>query len=358
MAEPQAAAAPRPVTTNAAAKAATKTTPKTTAQTTAKAPPKTTPKTALKTTLKTGPRAGARSASRSAQARAELTGAASLALRPVLEGSRRPARVLAVFPLGAYLETRGPNEPRVVSLVTGEGTRLPNAIVLAEPLPPLAVGDEAAVGDGVVEAGRAVVRIRRWWDPTPALGLTEIPRLERAAVRLAELSTASGRATGLDEGGFPAQLAAACANDSLLGALTAAEQLMGLGPGLTPSGDDMLAGLLTALRHLGTAAGVERAVWLADWLAATVVFDAPTRTTPISATLLHCAAKGQCCAEAAAVLRGIVGLQSLDAAVQRLLRLGHTSGADLTWGIRAGLSAVLALARKDAGRVEEIAQVR
>jgi hypothetical protein len=170
-----------------------------------------------------------------------------------------------------------------------------------------------------------------------------------------DICGASGRGTGLDASGFPAQLAEGCATGSLLTALSAAEQLMGLGPGLTPSGDDMLSGLLAALRHLGQAADAERAVWLADWLAATVAFDAPTRTTPISATLLHCAAKGQSCAEAVAVLRGIVGLQSLEPAVQRLLRLGHTSGADLTWGIRAGLSAVLALSRRDAGRVREIA---
>jgi hypothetical protein len=289
------------------------------------------------------------------RARTQLTGAASMALRPALESSRRPARVLAVFPLGAYLETRGPSEPRVVCLVTGEATRLPNAVVLSDPLPPIAVGDEASVGDGVVEAGGATVRIRRWWDPAPALGRVERARLEQSLERLNQICETSGRGTGLDEGGFPAQLAEGCSSGSLLTTLAAAEQLMGLGPGLTPSGDDMLSGLLAALRHLGRAADAERAVWLADWLAATVAFDAPTRTTPISATLLHCAANGQSCAEAIAVLRGIVGLQSLEPAAQRLLRLGHTSGADLTWGIRAGLSAVLALSRSGAGRVREIA---
>jgi hypothetical protein len=84
-------------------------------------------------------------------------------------------------------------------------------------------------------------------------------------------------------------------------------------------------------------------VWLADWLAAAVAFDARTRTTPISATLPHCAARGEAGAESLGVLRGTVGHQPLEPAVQRLLRLGHTSGADLAWGIRTGLSAVLSL---------------
>jgi hypothetical protein len=101
--------------------------------------------------------------------------------------------------------------------------------------------------------------------------------------------------------------------------------------------------VLVALRRLGRASGVSRAVWLADWLAATVAFDARTRTTPISATLLHCAAQGQACADALAVLRGIAGHQPLAPAVHRLLRLGHTSGADLAWGLRTGLAAVVAL---------------
>jgi hypothetical protein len=272
-----------------------------------------------------------------------MTGAASTALRPALESQRRPARVLAVFPLGVYLEARGNLEPRVIALVTGEATRLPNAVVLAGPMPLPSVGDEASVGDGCVEIGGLVIRIRRWWDPAPALGEVEPAQLGRALARLSEICDDSPRATGLDTNGFPRQLAAGCAAGSLVETITATEQLMGLGPGLTPSGDDMLAGVLVALRHLGAACGAGRAVWLADWLAATVAFDARTRTTPISATLLCCAADGHACAEAVSVLRGIAGLQPLEPAVQRLLRLGHTSGADLAWGIRTGLSAVIGL---------------
>ncbi|WP_346101074.1 DUF2877 domain-containing protein, partial [Nonomuraea maheshkhaliensis] len=96
-------------------------------------------------------------------------------------------------------------------------------------------------------------------------------------------------------------------------------------------------------RHLARRAGAGRPVWLAGWLAATVTFDARTRTTPLSATLLHCAARGEASPEVIAVLRGIAGRQALEPALRRLHRLGHTSGADLAQGVAIGVRAVRSL---------------
>nr|WP_260408059.1 DUF2877 domain-containing protein [Planomonospora venezuelensis] len=211
------------------------------------------------------------------------------------------------------------------------------------------VGDEASVGDGAVELGTLSLRAHRWWDPAPPLGPVDPVRLARSLPALAGLCDRSPRRPGLEGNGAAALLAEGCAEASLLRSITAAEQLVGLGPGLTPSGDDVLAGLLVALRHLGAAAGAGRAVWLADWLAAAVTFDARSRTTPISATLLHCAARGEASGEVLAVLRALAGRQSLEPALYRLLQLGHTSGADLAWGLRIGLSAVLDLGGPDLG---------
>ncbi|MGW0062472.1 DUF2877 domain-containing protein, partial [Streptosporangium sandarakinum] len=104
---------------------------------------------------------------RSSPVRADATGAASAALRPVLDRPRRPARVLAVFPSAIYLEVRAELEPRVVAVTTGGAVRLPNALVTAGTPPPAAVGDEAWVGDGAVELERLRLRVRRWWDPAP-----------------------------------------------------------------------------------------------------------------------------------------------------------------------------------------------
>ncbi|WP_230879578.1 DUF2877 domain-containing protein [Planomonospora sp. ID67723] len=261
----------------------------------------------------------------------------------MLESPRRPARVLAAFPAGVYLEVRAELEPHVIAVVTGEATRLPNAVVLGDRLPRVAVGDEASVGDGAIEFGPLSLRAHRWWDPAPPLGPVDPAQLARSLPALTGLCDRSPRRPGLEGNGAAALLAEGCAEASLLNSIMAAEQLVGLGPGLTPSGDDVLAGLLVALRHLGAAAGAGRAVWLADWLAAAVTFDARSRTTPISATLLHCAARGEASGEVLAVLRALAGRQSLEPVLHRLLQLGHTSGADLAWGLRIGLAAVLDL---------------
>lgn len=269
--------------------------------------------------------------------RTHVTGAASTAVRPVLEASRRPARVLAAFPAGIYLEVRTELEPSVIAVVTGLATRLPNSVLLAGALPRVTMGDEAFVGDGTVEVGGLSLRARRWWDPSPPLGA-----VDPAALPPSSALARRGR-PGLDGNDAVELLAASCASGWLLGAVTAAEKLVGLGPGLTPSGDDVLAGLLVTLRHLGTATGCQKAVDLAGWLGAAVTFDARTRTTPISATLLHCAARGEACPEVLAVLRGLAGRRPLEAALRRLRGLGHTSGADLAQGIAIGLETVRAL---------------
>ncbi|GAA4069926.1 DUF2877 domain-containing protein [Nonomuraea soli] len=271
--------------------------------------------------------------------RTPVTGAASAAVRPVLEAPRRPARVLAVFPAGAYLEVRTELEPSVIAVITGTATRLPNALLLPGPLPRLTVGDEAVVGDGAVELGPLSMRVRRWWDPAPHTGRVDPVRLERA---LPALAPDGGE--GLAGNGNIELLTRACRTGWLLGVLTAAEQLVGLGPGLTPSGDDVLAGLLVTLRHIGKSAGVGQAVRVGDWLGATVTYDARTRTTPISATLLHCAAQGAASPEVCGVLRAVAGRTPLEPALSRLRRLGHTSGSDLAQGIAIGLEAVLGMA--------------
>lgn len=286
-----------------------------------------------------------------------ITGAASAAIRPVLEGPRREARVLAAFPLAAYLELSGTAEPRVLALVAPAAVRLPNALLLADAaaLRLLRPGLPARVGGGTVRCGPVHARAARWWAPRPVLPPVTPDRLDAAVARMAAICAASPRRPGLAGHDGPDALAACCTADDLAGAVQQAERVVGLGPGLTPSGDDVLCGLLLALRLMGdavrragSAGGGDAAVRLADWIGAAVTSDAGTRTTALSATLLHCAVAGQCSGEATAVLRAMSGPadgagQAM--AARRLLTAGHTSGADLAWGITAGCRAVAALAR-------------
>lgn len=102
-----------------------------------------------------------------------------------------------------------------------------------------------------------------------------------------------------------------------------AEQLIGLGPGLTPSGDDYLGGMLVALRLTGRGMQAE-GLW--RWLQPRL----KERTSAISAAHLAAAAAGEAHEALHDVLNGQLDLEKLDA-------VGHCSG----WDALAGAVAVL-----------------
>ena len=278
---------------------------------------------------------------------------ASLALHRLLRASFQPGRVIAVLPSVTYLDFgEYAGEPRVIALTKPGAICLPNAIALKLPGKdvPIAAqgttsdGDEAWAGNGRVLACGMDVQVRRWWDPCPVFGPPSRGRLEHGVATLARVYSTAECRPGLEGHDGPAALAACCAAGDLAGAVELAESLVGLGPGLTPSGDSMISGLLLALRLLGGAtAGGTRAVWLADWLGAAVTCYAEQRTTALGAALLHCAARGQAAEEVSAVLRGFAGQAPVEPAARRLLVAGRASGAELTWGLVAGCRAALAL---------------
>lgn len=103
----------------------------------------------------------------------------------------------------------------------------------------------------------------------------------------------------------------------------AARRCVGLGFGLTPSGDDMLSGILSVLRCYGRE-DFEHA--------SRAVLAAAPGTNDISRSYLVWACRGYA---TDAVMRTLQGLTKggADLAVRRLLKLGHTSGADILEGI-------------------------
>jgi len=110
-----------------------------------------------------------------------------------------------------------------------------------------------------------------------------------------------------------------------------AARLAGLGPGLTPAGDDFLVGVMLW-------------AWLANpdpaAFCRVVAETAAPRTTTLSAAWLRAAAQGQCSAAWHQLLAVLSNKEPLEPAVQNVLAHGATSGADTLAGF-LGLAAGL-----------------
>jgi hypothetical protein len=134
-----------------------------------------------------------------------------------------------------------------------------------------------------------------------------------------------------------------CARDDAVGAADAARALLGLGSGLTPSGDDFVGGALFARHALAAGGTIDGLAWRRA--ADTIVAMASSQTHPISVALLGDLADGL----GYAPLHDLVVALSLDEparaldAARRLVALGHSSGWDMLAGLGAGLGAEPAL---------------
>jgi hypothetical protein len=111
-------------------------------------------------------------------------------------------------------------------------------------------------------------------------------------------------------------------------------RLLGMGPGLTPSGDDLFCGVLIALFSLGRGD-------VARDLAEVVAREAAVNTTALSGAFLRAACDGQgseALHEAiAAIMHDDTG--ALPALVCRLGEMGHTSGWDALAGAWLAITA-------------------
>jgi hypothetical protein len=124
--------------------------------------------------------------------------------------------------------------------------------------------------------------------------------------------------------------------DTAAPALTA---LIGLGAGLTPSGDDLLVGFLAGL-WCSVGEDAERLAFLAKLGEAVIALS--TRTNDISRTYLLHAARGKVSSRllalAEALSRGEESARLL-AAAEAAMQTGHTSGMDAVTGLLAGMTA-------------------
>jgi hypothetical protein len=248
--------------------------------------------------------------------------------------------VVAALSRSLYLDVGG----ELVWLGPRDATLHGRAIV-ADEVPALDAGDRVETSFDL--------RAAREWRPAPAPTPLASDGARHQARRLAGALARGGRPEGfgaLLAGGrpaFPLDRAAAdarrfldaCAGDDAAGGPVLAGPLLGLGPGLTPAGDDLVGGAFFAKVLVGEAAPRWREG------AAAVRALARGRTHPISAMLLGDLVGGEGHAPLHDVLGALVhaDAQAADRAAARLVRIGHSSGWDMLAGVLGALGALPAL---------------
>ncbi|MEI8096043.1 MAG: DUF2877 domain-containing protein [Spirochaetales bacterium] len=116
----------------------------------------------------------------------------------------------------------------------------------------------------------------------------------------------------------------AVASGSTVQQWQAVEQLVGLGPGLTPAGDDLLCGFLAGLEAQGRLGDLSVRAENIDW---------ETRTGAISAAFVTEAFRGRFGAALVAFGQAALGHRDdLASTVEALAALGHSSGTDAAQG--------------------------
>lgn len=292
-------------------------------------------------------------AARPTAARTVRPVAVSTVLRPVLQGGDRDAEsgagsVLAVFPTALYVQVGG----QVLAVVAADGLRLPIAAVLAEPSAarPFAAhrsGDQVTLHGGALQVGPVRYVPGRWWSAAPV----RPGRPDAAAVR--ELGAALTASAPEHDPAVERTLAAAAVEiRSALGsgdderAAAAADAVLGLGPGLTPSGDDLLAGLLVTCHGLR---GAGDRLPGAEALGRHVARCARSRTPALSAALLRCAASGLAAPPVLDLVDAVAGRRALAPALRALLAVGHTSGHDTARGVQLAAQVLLDRSPDDTG---------
>ena len=250
---------------------------------------------------------------------------ASTAVGELLCGRSQDAIVLASTRVASYLSVPEPGSSTpVIALLAQDAVRLPIGVSVATGKLPGA-GRTVRIGDGSIVADDQVWRPVRWWDPRPHLSAEDLFR--HGSKLLEVLGEQPDSSFGLpiaDALGVAVALAA--------GDVGAALGVIGLGPGLTPAGDDVVAGALAVLALIGR---------LQERTRDAIDARACTHTTALSAALLSAAGKGQVIPQAATVLTVLatggpsVRLRSVAA---ELFSVGATSGHDLC----AGMAGILA----------------
>jgi hypothetical protein len=254
--------------------------------------------------------------------RAPVAAAGPAWVRDLIARPVRLVDVLGRFATALYLRLAG---GEVIALLSSDAVRLPIGLILptsSREFPLTCLSGTVGVGSGAVQIGSWSCRVSRLVSLRAPAALTpDRDACEHLRYRLAECESADPYL----------RLPAAVLDDAHSPELAAdlVRRLLGVGPGLTPAGDDVLAGLLVGLWSFGQRTEPLRLAVLAGLAAG---------TTDLSAALLRCAARGESIPQVNQLLRTVSGSAwqgRLDHAMDDLVRVGHTSGTALATGVLA-----------------------
>jgi hypothetical protein len=227
-------------------------------------------------------------------------------LRDRLEGPRHEVPIVHQGRDAIYLDEAG----WCLGVVTRSATNVPCALVLAGAFAmDLGTVRRAEVGEGAVLLHAATmqvaVRVGRLSNPL-------VPPLTTTTPAYVVKRMLGHAAAATDELGDPMSMFRLVTETP--------KDLLGRGTGLTPLGDDVLAGWAAMSSALGTPSTGP---------------DPRERTTLLSATLLDCARRGEVLPEFRDLVLALANpneLTQVDRAARALAAVGHTSGAGLLLG--------------------------
>ena len=282
-------------------------------------------------------------------------------------------RVLAVYDRAVYLET----EPGALAvLVPADVGNGPEYIVVNGPRAlgnlGLEPGDHFLITSGRIEigGGKCIVTANsaRTWDAHLQFpGTRSLEELESSVRSVIEIARSKKSAGGLSEffgkihelcgmgaeavhlplyrkvSDFARSLAAREPEQ----AKAAAEPLIGLGPGLTPSCDDMLVGNCAFLHALSFSDSHRKSSLALLSALGKAIEKQSEKTTPISRHFLKAAVRGRFIERVKDLIHSIFSADGIrvENAVERVLDYGATSGSDLIFGIVLGFRAMAELPR-------------
>ena len=276
----------------------------------------------------------------------------------------RSGKVLAAFSKVIYLLT---NDSELFWIVSDDSPMHRRALKVSSPLSGPKAGSPFHVQDQrlTIDPGFAfdMEHALLWREPQTSCNnlveMTEIPARVQTLFSSLDLSQAKGFGNFIPEilrlaqneptflqsessdpilvftRPFVLEIARACLEKQPSQMLQIADALIGLGAGLTPSGDDFMGGLLFAMKNLQSAYPDSNFI---DHAIPIEIYG--SRTHLISFTLLQDLANGHAIAPLHQIINGLLSKESLESiypSVSQLTQVGHSTGWDMLTGLLTGL---------------------